>query len=91
MSNYNVIMKVKLVRIGNSQGIRLPKTIIAQYRFTNEIDVDARSDCLILRPARPVRAGWDAAFQRMRERGDDKLLWVDETRRNEWDEREWTW
>lgn len=90
-SNYNVIMKAKLVRIGNSKGVRLPKTIIAQYRFSNEIDIEPRPDGIILRPAQVARAGWDAAFRRMREQGDDQLLQPDTGSASEWDTREWTW
>ncbi|MGB7156871.1 MAG: AbrB/MazE/SpoVT family DNA-binding domain-containing protein [Tepidisphaeraceae bacterium] len=84
-------MKAKLVRIGNSRGIRLPKTIIAQYRFSDEIEIEARPDGLVLRPAQAVRVGWDAAFRRMRERGDDRLLLPEATQASGWDAREWTW
>lgn len=84
-------MRAKLVRIGNSKGIRLPKTIIAQYKWTDEIELEPRPDCLVLRPTRTARAGWDAAFMRMRERGDDDLLLPETGGPSEWDVREWTW
>ena len=83
-------MKANLVAIGNSRGIRIPKAILDQVGFTGEAELDVRDGQIIIRPARRARAGWDAAFQSMAERGDDALL--DEAKRpSRWDETEWKW
>ena len=67
-------MKAALIRIGNSRGIRIPKVLLEQYRFNDEVELEPRRDHLVIRPAKQIRAGWDDAFRRMREHGDDTLL-----------------
>jgi antitoxin MazE len=83
-------MRTKLVPIGNSKGLRLPKSLIEQCGFGDEIEMEPRVDCLVLRPVRAARTGWDAAFARMRARGDDTLL-LDAGAGSDFDEKEWTW
>lgn len=83
-------MKARLVRIGNSQGIRIPKTIIEQCGLTDEVELAVKDNVLIIAPTRGVRAGWDEAFQAMAEAGDDALLIPDEAGTT-WDEEEWDW
>ncbi len=67
--NYNVIMKTKLVQIGNSRGIRIPKVLIEQAGLNGSVDMELRGAELVLRatskkkPSDP-RAGWDEAFER---------------------------
>ena len=84
-------MRTKLVPIGNSKGLRLPKSLIEQCGLGDEIEMEAKADCLVLRPVRAARAGWDAAFARMRARGDDDALLLDAETRSDFDEKEWTW
>jgi antitoxin MazE len=67
-------MKARIVRIGNSQGIRIPKPLLDQTGLSGEVEIDAQDDTLIIRPARRPRAGWAAAFREMAHRGDDTLL-----------------
>lgn len=57
-------MKTRLVRIGNSRGLRLPKPLIEQLGFEDEVELRAENGALVIRPARRVRVGWaDAAKQ----------------------------
>ena len=67
-------MKTRIVRIGNSQGIRIPKLLIEQAGLSGEVEVIVRNNSLVIRAAAHPRAGWAAAFQKMAERGDDRLL-----------------
>ena len=67
-------MKVNVVRIGNSRGIRIPKTILDQCRVTDAMELEVQGNQLLLRPVRGPRAGWDDAFRRMHQQGDDQLL-----------------
>jgi antitoxin MazE len=67
-------MKAALVKIGNSRGIRLPKSVIEQCGLENELEMEVRNRELVLRSARRPREGWDSAFAIMSERGDDILL-----------------
>lgn len=81
----------KLVKIGNSQGIRIPKVLLEQVGLTEEVQVEVENDRLILRAATKPRQGWDEAFQRMASLGDDQLLDGETIHQTQWDEREWEW
>ncbi len=67
-------MKTKVVRIGNSQGVRIPKTLLEQCGLQGAVELEVREGQLVLRSATRPRAGWDDAFRRMREHDDDLLL-----------------
>ena len=66
-------MKTRIIRIGNSQGIRIPKPLLQQTGLRGEVEITARDDSLIIRPARRPREGWAASFQEMARRGEDAL------------------
>ena len=90
-SNYIVIMKAALVRIGNSRGIRLPKPVIEQCGFEDEVELEVHHHELVIRSSSQPREGWAGAFARMSECGDDELLdRVAETGPT-WDKEEWEW
>jgi len=82
-------MKTRLVRIGNSKGIRIPKALIEQSGLKDEVEITLKGDSLVIRPASNPRAGWAEAFDEMVRRGDDILLDGDVV--NEFDETEWEW
>ena len=69
-------MKINLIKIGNSLGIRLPKSLIKQCNFKDIIQVKVKDKSLILSPdsTEKNRAGWGEAFKKMAQAGDDKLL-----------------
>ncbi len=80
-----------IVRIGNSQGIRIPKALIEQCHLQGALELEPRGDYLIVRSASKSRASWDEAFQAMAERGDDQLLEGNNVPENTWDKDEWEW
>jgi antitoxin MazE len=85
-------MRSKLIPIGNSRGVRLPKSIIEQCGLGDEIELEVRNGCLILRSPTVLRAGWEAAFKRMRAQNHDRLLDAQAVSTpTEWDESEWKW
>ena len=83
-------MKVKLVPIGNSKGVRLPQAFIKSCGFGEEVDMRLDEDRIVLAASRRSREGWDAAFERMAKAGDDTLLLPDDLA-NDWDDEEWEW
>ena len=83
-------MKTRIVRIGNSQGIRIPKPLLEQSGLGEEVELEVRRDEIVIRAASRPRAGWDEAFQAMAARGDDALLDPD-AQSTEWDNEEWSW
>ena len=84
-------MKGQIVRIGNSQGIRIPKVLIEQTGLGDRVEILVQGDSLVIRPARRPREGWDVAFLEMRRRGDDELMDVEILPPTDWDEEEWEW
>jgi antitoxin MazE len=85
-------MKTQIVRIGNSQGIRIPKPFLEQSGIGKEVDIEVQGNQIVLRSLRRTREGWEEAFREMARRGDDGLL--DEESlltQSSWDEQEWQW
>jgi antitoxin MazE len=70
-------MEVSIIKIGNSKGFRLNKTILERYNITDKIELILEKGQIILRPISEPRKGWDKAFQKMQENGDDQLLMND--------------
>ena len=83
-------IRAKLVKIGNSRGIRLPKSLLEQCQFGEIVELDVEDGTLLVRPVHDPRAGWDDAFRRMAERGDDRLV-DGEWPATDFDEAEWEW
>ncbi|MGL5795626.1 MAG: AbrB/MazE/SpoVT family DNA-binding domain-containing protein [Waterburya sp.] len=81
-------MKIDIIKIGNSQGIRIPKTIIEQCGFGDSVEMKIENGKLILSPHQ-VREGWAESFQDMAANQDDELL-IDDAMPTEYDE-EWEW
>ena len=84
-------IKVKVIRIGNSKGIRLPKSLIEQYDMKDEVLLEPKKDSVVIRPIENRRAGWEKVFEKMRLKGDDVLLDEGTEPVSEWDEEEWQW
>jgi len=84
-------IKTRIVKIGNSQGIRIPKPIIEQLGLTEEVELEILPGQLVVRSAYAPRYGWEEAFKAMAEEGDDRLLDAEIQTATEWDEREWEW
>ena len=84
-------MKVRIVKIGNSRGIRIPKPLLEESGLDGEVEIAAQGDSLVISPSKEPRAGWAAAFRAMSERGDDELLGGDRPLSARWDEDEWEW
>jgi antitoxin MazE len=82
-------IRTRLIKIGNSQGIRIPKALIEQVGLGPDVEVEAQDGQLVIRPVRHPRAGWEAEFRAMAARGDDRLL--DAETPTQWDESEWHW
>ncbi|MEX0944143.1 MAG: AbrB/MazE/SpoVT family DNA-binding domain-containing protein [Balneolaceae bacterium] len=85
-------MKTKIIRIGNSQGVRIPKPFIEQSGLSDEIEMILRDNEIILRSADETRKNWESSFEAMANEGDDDLLDREQIDRpSEWDQAEWTW
>lgn len=84
-----MITKTRIVQIGNSKGIRVPKVLLEHAHLPDEVELQAEHGLLIVRAARGPRTGWAEAAKAMHARGDDQLL--DATSSSQFDEKEWRW
>ena len=84
-------MKTRIVRIGHSRGIRIPKPLLEQTGLSGEVEISVQDGSLVIRSAHKPRAGWATEFKRMAERGDDVLLDEESPSMTRWDEDEWEW
>ncbi|WP_413173549.1 AbrB/MazE/SpoVT family DNA-binding domain-containing protein [Anabaena azotica] len=82
-------IKTRIVKIGNSQGLRIPKTLLEQSGINSEVEIEVQGNHLIIRPVEQARMGWEKAFIEMAEKQNDVLL--DDINTTEWDDNEWQW
>ena len=82
-------MKVELVRVGNSRGIRIPKPIIEQCGFEDAVELRIENDHLVIAPARGPRAGWEEAFRAAGSSAHDELFL--DSPSSQFDREEWRW
>ncbi|MEZ4916925.1 MAG: AbrB/MazE/SpoVT family DNA-binding domain-containing protein [Chitinophagales bacterium] len=70
-------METSIIKIGNSKGLRLSKTLIEQYNITDKVELILEKEQIILKPILLPRKNWEKEFKKMNENGDDKLLMND--------------
>jgi antitoxin MazE len=84
-----MIARARIVRIGNSRGIRVPKSMLDQAQLPEEVELQAEPGRLVVRAARGPRAGWAAAAKAMRAAAADRL--IDPSTPTRFDDEEWEW
>jgi len=84
-------MRARIVKIGNSQGVRIPKPLLDQAGIVDDVELEVRENQIIIRPVSNPRSGWEAAFSKMSELGDDVLVDGMDNISHSWDEEEWEW
>ncbi len=82
-------VKTRIIRIGNSQGIRIPKPLLEQSGITDEVELEIEDNKIIIHAAESPRRGWEEAFAAMAQHGDDIL--IDPDAESDWDHEEWQW
>ena len=88
----STILRTRIVKIGNSQGIRIPKPLLEQAGLVGAIEVEVEGGQLVLRPVtEPTRQGWNEQFEAMASRGEDGLLDAELAGGSNWEATEWQW
>ena len=82
-------MRTRIVRIGNSRGVRIPKPLLEEAGLEDEVKLTLGPDGILISPAARPRANWSEAAGLVRERGKDGLL--DAPVSTRFDESEWEW
>ena len=81
--------RTRIVKIGNSRGIRVPKALLEQAELPEEVELRAEPGRLVVSAASPPRADWEEAAQAMHAAGDDQLL--DEPAPTRFEDEAWQW
>jgi len=84
-----VATKTRIVRIGNSRGIRVPKVLLDQAELPDEVELHAEPGRLVVQGVRRPRTGWVEAARAMAEARHDGLL--DAPSPTHFDREEWEW
>lgn len=84
-------MNVDLIDIGNSKGIRLPKTVIEACGIEKTMHLLIENGKIIITPIKPIRAGWEDIFKKDSLSTEDSAITEFSTLLNDFDDNEWTW
>lgn len=84
-------MKTRIIKIGNSQGIRIPKLYLEQTGLGEEVEIEVQNTEIVIRSAEHPRQGWSEAFRIMAEHADDELIDESAINLSRFDEDEWQW
>jgi antitoxin MazE len=85
------IARARLVRMGNSRGIRLPRLFLEEAELDEEVELEVQEGQVIVRLVPRPRRDWEKEFQGMTARGDDRLLDSKAFTLTSWDEEKWVW
>ena len=67
-------METAIIKIGNSKGLRLSKTILEKYNIKDKVEMILEKGQIILKPIDKPRENWEEAFKEMNANNDDELL-----------------
>ena len=81
-------MRSRIVQIGNSKGVRIPKLLLEQAGFEGEVELHAEEGRIVIATPRRARAGWAEAARRLHDAEADHLELSGQTR---FDREEWEW
>jgi antitoxin MazE len=83
------LVKARLIRIGNSRGVRIPRPLIEEARLGDEVELVIQGDSIVIRRANAPREGWSEAAAALASRETQPLL--DPPTPTRFDEEEWEW
>jgi len=85
-------MKTKVIKIGNSQGIRIPKSMIDESGLKSEVELKIVDNQIVIKSVPKIRDSWEIAFKKMAKNKDDILLDSQTlSEQSTWDKEEWEW
>ena len=79
-------MLTKIIQIGNSKGIRIPQSLLAEFNFEDVVNLVKTKDSIVLEPVKKVREGWERSFA-LNKNEKEKVDFVV----NDFDQKEWKW
>ena len=82
-------VKTRIVQIGNSRGIRIPKILLDRAGLPEDVELYAERGKVVVSAPRHPRRGWAAAAKRMAGEGGDQL--IDAATSTRFDREDWEW
>lgn len=79
------------MRIGNSQGVRIPKVMLNDSRLEEDVELEICDEGILIRPAKNPRQNWEAAFREMADDDADELLIEDQDVPTGFEKESWRW
>jgi antitoxin MazE len=67
-------MKAQIIQIGNSQGVRIPKSVLEETKLSGEVEMEVTPEGLLIRNIKRPRGDWDAVFKSLADADDDLSL-----------------
>ncbi len=86
-----MIVRTRIIKIGNSQGLCIPKLILEQLGLKEDVELEVQEGQLVVRPLHVPRSNWEEQFRAMAAEGDDRLLDEAIPSQSPWDEEDWEW
>ena len=87
----DTVIKTRIVKIGNSQGLRIPKVLLDQTGLGVDVELEVHQDTIVIRNARHPREGWEEPVTAMGANDDERLLEETSLELSSWDAAEWEW
>lgn len=84
-------MKAQIVSIGNSQGIRIPKTLLEQSQLSGEVDLELHDLGILIKKTRKPRENWEESFKSMAENDEDDVSQDGLGIQSAFDKEHWRW
>ncbi len=87
-----MVAKTRIIRIGSSHGVRLPKAMLEQAGLRDEVELNASRHRIVIQAPRKARQGWEEQFRQAAAVGHDDLTFITDTPSlTRWDDDEWEW
>jgi antitoxin MazE len=83
-------VKGRIIKVGNSQGIRIPKLLLEQSGISENVEIEVRDNQIVITAASGARTGWAEAFARISSNEDEDIS-LDNVIATTWDEEKWEW
>lgn len=83
-------VKGRIIKVGNSQGIRIPKLLLEQSGILENVEIEVRDNQIVITAASRARTGWAEAFAQMASNEDEDIL-LAHSIATAWDKEEWEW
>ncbi len=84
-------MKAKIVKIGNSRGLRIPKALLEECDLSGDVELEVRQGGLLIKPAKTPRLNWDDAFRQMSENDEDEMVVENSDAATRFEKEKWRW